>query len=493
MSISDMTIPASMSQTNSGNIPATTIAWSNAQAAITSIDLKFMGGYRGMDCNLATTEDKKAKYTQVALERLEAQADEDIVIRYWFTKDESTFRMHAVDFESYADDDGRYFMLSVHPPQRRYTDFTKYLRHEYVLIVDTNSFRHSFDHPTTGIANNRQPWLLEHLTNLIDEFVEIGREKADTLNIITFGSRSGVWSRDKSKLINFYSAKDAVTWLQTHTHGRTQRTDFLSSLGYAYSTINVDLPASRTVIAVTDGHIKAESEVFDLIRSNLFNCDLFVVGVGENPNKRTINGIARAGHSKPLYAKDAVEAVQTFANLRNLVATPVMANLKLTCTAGCNWQPHSLNPGMPAWPSVFIDRPLQVIGKYLLPKNDVMDGTITLVGTSPYGMEFVQEVNLTDITMGSSKAMPIEWAKVRISMLQDYPNLNTHGEDLNELAIADLGMRFRLMTEYTAFHAQESQPGTDDVCATSTADLLETTVVNEPLLLPRGAMSWHRG
>jgi Ca-activated chloride channel family protein len=56
---------------------------------------------------------------------------------------------------------------------------------------------------------------------------------------------------------------------------------------------------SRSVIVVTDGYVTVENEVFQLVRKNLGNSNVFAFGIGTSVNRHLIEGIARAGQGEP--------------------------------------------------------------------------------------------------------------------------------------------------------------------------------------------------
>ena len=52
---------------------------------------------------------------------------------------------------------------------------------------------------------------------------------------------------------------------------------------------------SRTVVIVTDGYVSVEEEVFDLIRQQLGQSNMFAFGIGSSVNRHLIEGMAHAG------------------------------------------------------------------------------------------------------------------------------------------------------------------------------------------------------
>ena len=56
---------------------------------------------------------------------------------------------------------------------------------------------------------------------------------------------------------------------------------------------------SRSIVLVTDGYISGEKGVFDYIRDNLDQCNVFAFGIGSAVNRYLIEGVAKAGMGEP--------------------------------------------------------------------------------------------------------------------------------------------------------------------------------------------------
>ena len=56
---------------------------------------------------------------------------------------------------------------------------------------------------------------------------------------------------------------------------------------------------SRNVVVVTDGYVDGEQGVFDYIRDNLGQSNLFSFGIGTSVNRYLIEGLAKAGMGEP--------------------------------------------------------------------------------------------------------------------------------------------------------------------------------------------------
>ena len=61
-------------------------------------------------------------------------------------------------------------------------------------------------------------------------------------------------------------------------------------------------------MVVTDGYVNVEPEVFDLIRRNLGQANLFTFGVGTSVNRHLLEGMAQVGMGSPFVVLNPKEA-----------------------------------------------------------------------------------------------------------------------------------------------------------------------------------------
>ncbi len=116
---------------------------------------------------------------------------------------------------------------------------------------------------------------------------------------------------------------------------------------------------SRIVVVATDGYVHVENQVFDLIRQNLGQANLFPFGIGTSVNRHLIEGMARAGMGEPFVILNQQEAVKQAARFKDYIAKPVLTDIKVKFNgfAAKDVEPQAL-------PDLFALRPLTLLGKY---------------------------------------------------------------------------------------------------------------------------------
>lgn len=200
---------------------------------------------------------------------------------------------------------------------------------------------------------------------------------------------------------------------------------------------------SRTVVVVTDGYVDVEREVFDLIRRNLGNTNVFAFGIGTSVNRHLIEGIARAGRGEPFVVTRPAEAEAQADRLRRIIDRPVLTQV----TARFHGMDvYDVEPAV--LPDVMAGRPIIVVGKWHPSKKDALPPGIVIEGRTPTGT-FRQTSYAGSVT--SHPALPLLWARDRIRSLSDQEALD--GGDAQRAAITALGLKYGLLTSYTSFVA----------------------------------------
>jgi Ca-activated chloride channel family protein len=224
---------------------------------------------------------------------------------------------------------------------------------------------------------------------------------------------------------------------------------------------------SRIVVVATDGYVRVEPEVFDLIRQNLGEANLFPFGIGTSVNRFLIEGMARAGQGEPFVVLKPEEAAKQAARFQLYVETPVLTGLNTTFQG---FEAYDVEP--PALPDLFALRPLTLLGKY----RGQPRGTVVITGKTAAG-EFRREVKVEDsLASPDNVALKYLWARERIRRLSDYQSLSQGQDEAGIKKITDLGLKYNLMTAYTSFVAVDKVKRADGTVET----------VKQPLPLPQG-------
>jgi Ca-activated chloride channel family protein len=242
-------------------------------------------------------------------------------------------------------------------------------------------------------------------------------------------------------------------------------TELLPALNRALKLTKPD-NYSRTVVIATDGYVQVEEEVFDLIRNNLGNANMFAFGIGTAVNRHIIEGMARVGMGEPFVITKAEEAPAQAERFRKLIQSPVLTHVKVEFKG---FQVYDLEPA--SIPDVLAERPVIVFGKW----RGEPRGNIMLSGISGDG-RYTAAVDVGKVKpLQSNMALRYLWARHRITLLSDYNKLRSDDKRIAE--VTNLGLTYSLLTSYTSFVAIDSEVrNTDGKPAT----------VNQPLPLPQG-------
>ena len=199
---------------------------------------------------------------------------------------------------------------------------------------------------------------------------------------------------------------------------------------------------SRSVVLVTDGYINAEADVFDYIREQRDDLNVFAFGIGSSVNRLLIEGVARAGLGEPFVVTGPGEAPDAASRFRRYIDSPVLTGIDVKFQG---FDVYDVEPG--TVPDLFASRPIVVFGKW----RGTAAGSIEISGNTgrgPYQASVaVSPANLNE----SHAALRHLWARNRIAELSDFGPGAPDEERV--AAITSLGLTYGLLTRYTSFIA----------------------------------------
>ena len=205
----------------------------------------------------------------------------------------------------------------------------------------------------------------------------------------------------------------------------------------------------RIVCFMTDGYVGNETDIIAEIQKHP-QARVFSFGIGSSVNRFLLDKMAEAGKGEVEYVAltdDGSKAAKTF---YERVRTPLLTDLSIDW----NGMPVAdIYPGKMA--DLFSAKPVVLHGRYSKPGN----GTIRLKGKIA-GQDYVREiaVNFPEAE-AANDALSTLWARTRIDQLSTD---KLKGENSAKVAefdqqIANLGLEFRLLTEFTSFVAVEER------------------------------------
>lgn len=373
-----------------------------------------------------------------------------------------------------------FFLAMVEPPRAIAT--TQINPRDYVFVVDISGSMHGYPLDTAKT-------LLRHLIG--------GLRPSDTFNVLLFSGSNRMLNETSVPATQANIEQALRTIAQMGGSGSTEIVPALKRVAALPKAPDV----SRSVIVVTDGYVTVESEVFQLIRRNLGQTNVFAFGIGSSVNRHLIEGIARAGQGEPFIVTKPEQAAAQAERLRRMIDAPVLTQVKARFEGLDTYdvEPERL-------PDVLGGRPVLVFGKW----RGEPRGQLVVEGQAANGAwQAMLPVGTPD---AQSVALRHLWARHRIQSLSDQEALQ--GGDTQREAITALGLRYSLLTQYTSFIAVDrvvrnpaggstpvDQPSPLPQGVSNLAIGAEVPSTPEPsawialgvVLVLLGAAAWHRG
>jgi Ca-activated chloride channel family protein len=338
------------------------------------------------------------------------------------------------------------------PPKRVKTD--QIPPREYIFIVDVSGSMYGFP--------------LDISKKLLKDL--IGNLRAtDKFNVLLFSGGSSLMA-EHSLPATPENVAHAINLIDSQRGGGG--TELLPALKRALSLTRPE-GCSRSIVIATDGYVTVEEEVFDLIRKNLGDANMFTFGIGSSVNRHLLEGMARVGMGEPFVISKPEETREKAEKFRKMIESPVLTRIKV---AFGKFNVYAVEPlGIP---DVFAERPVIVFGKW----RGRPGGEITLSGMTASG-PYSNKIDIRkEKLMRSTSALQYLWARHRITLLSDYNFL--HKDDSRIKEVTRLGLTYNLLTAYTSFVAIDTE-----------ARLVngQAVTVKQPLPLPEGVSDYAVG
>ena len=346
-----------------------------------------------------------------------------------------------------------FFLLMVQPPER-YTPETIPPR-EYIFILDVSGSMYGFPLDTSK----------ELIRNLAGSLRE-----TDRFNVILF-SDSLIQMSPESVPATAENVQKAFALIDNEEGGGG--TELAPALETALA-IPASPGAARSVIAITDGYISGEREIFDIIGRNIGTTNFFSFGIGSSVNRYLIDGIAKTGLGESFVVTDPSEAAATADRFRTYIQSPILTDVQVTYDG---FDVFDIEP--PTLSTLFASRPIVLFGKW----KGEPSGTIHITGKTG-GKDYAEDIPVSAaIPLEANNIIQYLWARTRVERLTDYGMT----EDLQANAkkeVTELGLRYSMMTPYTSFIAV-----TEKVRNTEG----KSTDVKQPLPIPMNVSEWAIG
>jgi Ca-activated chloride channel family protein len=210
----------------------------------------------------------------------------------------------------------------------------------------------------------------------------------------------------------------------------------------------------RIVCFMTDGYVGNDMEIVSEVQKHQ-NARVFAFGIGESVNRFLLDKMAEAGRGEVEYVSLSDDGSAAARRFHERVRNPLLTDISI------DWSGLPVADVYPQRiPDLFGAKPVVLTGRYSSPGR----ATIRLKGKVA-GNDFVREIPVElPETMASHDVLASLWARARIDNLmgQDYAGVQrgTINDELKN-TITQLGIEYRLMTQFTSFVAVEEMIITD--------------------------------
>lgn len=326
-------------------------------------------------------------------------------------------------------ENGGFFQLILQPPDRPVID--DITPKELVFVLDTSGSMSGFP--------------IEKAKESMRQAIA-GLNPHDTFNLITFAGDTKILFPAPVRVTS-ENLRIAKNFLDGRSGGGG--TEMMKAIRAALAP--TDSQAHLLIVCfMTDGFIGNENEIIAEIKNHP-NARIFSFGIGSSVNRFLLDKIAQAGRGEVEYVglnDDGSAAAKRFhERIQNPLLTDIEVDwggLKIS-----NVYPTQLN-------DLFSAKPLILTGKY----SGSGSGTIRIRGKQA-GHILTREIaaTLPDYEP-KNNVLATLWARTKIDSLSMQDPNNGERLDLKG-AIAELGLKYRLMTQYTSFVAVEERILTD--------------------------------
>ncbi|HEX2865550.1 MAG TPA: VIT domain-containing protein [Ignavibacteriales bacterium] len=303
---------------------------------------------------------------------------------------------------------------------------------------------------TVDVSGSVDGTRLDQIKEALNNFLQL-LDQGDMFNIVKFGTTVELFQPDlvAATSDNIQKAKNYVQ--QLSALGMTNISEALTkSLQQSYGD-----STSNSIVFLTDGYptwgdTVVSTILSDVKQNNTKNARIFSFGVGDQVKRSFLMSLAEENHgfSRFITADDSIALVIKDHFMR--IAKPVLTDISLDLGGLMAWDQYPKTIGDLFWGSQ-----LMQVGLYKTGGSQV----VTLKGkVRSKDVEFKQQIDFPD-TLGGHRFVPRVWAKNKIDYLLNLIGMYGEKKELVD-QIVELSLRFQILTPYTAFYADPTDPKT---------------------------------
>ncbi|HSL52851.1 MAG TPA: TonB-dependent receptor, partial [Pyrinomonadaceae bacterium] len=337
---------------------------------------------------------------------------------------------------------GGFFTLILQPPQRVAVE--NVIPKELVFVLDTSGSMSGFP--------------IEKAKETMDLALST-LNPHDTFNLITFAGDTAILFSEPVPATprNLQKAKKFLA-SQQGVGGTEMMKAIKAALDPSDSQQHV-----RIACFLTDGQVSNETEIIAEVQKHP-NARVFAMGFGPAPNRSLLNKMSQYGRGEVNYVSEVGNTSAVARVFTDRVRSPLLTDISI------EWSDLPVTEIYPKRiPDLFSARPLVISGRYTKGGK----GSIWLKGKMA-GQDFVREIPVElPETQTDHDVLASLWARRRIEYLVADEVANEQNKPVQDQLreeITQLGLEFKLMTQYTSFVA------IDDVVFTGPEDAVRVNV-----------------
>jgi Ca-activated chloride channel family protein len=271
----------------------------------------------------------------------------------------------------------------------------------------------------------------------------------DTFNLITFAGDTNILFPEPLPATKENLAR-AQAFLESRTGGGG--TEMMKAISASMEPSDAQGHV-RIVCFMTDGYVGNEMEIIGEVQKHP-NARVFAFGIGSSVNRFLLDSMAKYGRGEVEYVALNDDGSAAARRFHERVRNPLLTDISI------DWNGLPVADVYPKTiPDLFSAKPLILTGRYA----GSGQGTIRLKGKMA-GRDFVREIPVDFSSSQTHDVLATLWARTRIDdlMSQDFKGAqqgNMHDEV--KQSIIQLGLEYRLMTQFTSFVAVEEMIVTD--------------------------------
>lgn len=358
----------------------------------------------------------------IRLKEMDRIPNRDFVMRWRVDGDVLEFGVLA-----HRGKEGGFFTLMMQPPLNPSDE--QVTPREITFIMDVSG-------SMSGVPIETSKKVVEKTLNRMRSF--------DMFNIVVFSGWNGqLW--EKPRLATPDNIAEALHYIQT-LRG-SGGTEMLAGLQRALRAQH-DRRYLQMYIFLTDGYIGNEAEILRTIKNERGEARFFGFGIGSSVNRYLIDGIGElgCGQSMVVLPRDRNSLEQAVQMFFKAIDSPVLVDIQFT------WDGVNVMDLFPEkLPDLFAGQTIAVIGRY----QSKGSGRFLIRGrVGGKHVEYEIPVRLPASEPENSALAPV-WARAKIHQLVTQWITENDDNKKKDLVgrITDLGVRYKLVTQFTAFVA----------------------------------------